>query len=193
MARVWIEARRNQQTERVQASGLEPRLRLEGDMNQTTGAVVLPLLVLVGCLPGRSTDVAQVRLSLDSITQEHSRLIIAGDIEGIVNQYTPDAVVRANHAEPLRGHSAIRASLESTLANVSFHTLTYQTEDLAVYGDSAWHVVTCGFTGAAGGQAVADSGSAYILWTRGTDGAWRVKHDILNSRLPLPSPPAPTR
>lgn len=143
-------------------------------------------------MPARSADVVATRRALDSILQVHSRLIIAGDIAGIVDHYTPDAVVRSNHAEPLHGHAAIQAFVEGMLANLAFHSLTYRTEDLAVYGDSAWHVVTYAFTGAMGGQAMADTGSAYILWTRGTEGVWRVKHDILNSRLPLPSSPPPS-
>jgi uncharacterized protein (TIGR02246 family) len=160
-------------------------------MNRLAAIVLLPAVVLTSCRPDPSTNAADTRRALESILEEHSRLIIAGDVAGILGQYTADAVVRSNHAEPLRGHAAIQAFVESMVANVSIHTLTYQTEDLAVYGDSAWHVASYGLTGAMGTQAMADSGSVYILWTRGADGTWRVKHDILNSRLPLPPPPAP--
>lgn len=162
-------------------------------MKRASSLAVFLLLVLAACTSGQSPDVAEIRRTLDSRLQEHSRLIIAGDIAGIMHQYTPDAVVRANHAGPLRGHAAIRSFIEGMLASMAFHSLTYHTEDLAVYGDSAWHVVSYGFTGAMGGQAMADSGSAYILWTRDNEGVWRVKHDILNSRLPLPSPPTTSR
>jgi ketosteroid isomerase-like protein len=157
---------------------------------QSRNAAVLALVVLLGCSSGTPTNWSGTRLVLDSLLQEHSRHITTGDIAGIVNQYTPDAVVRSNHAAPLRGHEAIRSFVEGMLASMSFHTLTYHTEGLAVHGDSAWHIVTFGLTGTMGNQSIADSGSAFVLWTRDRVGAWRIRDDILNSRLPLPAPPA---
>jgi ketosteroid isomerase-like protein len=121
-------------------------------------------------------------------------MIIAGNVDAIMNQYTPDAVVRSNHAQPLRGQAAIRPFVQNMLAAVAFQSLTYETEDLAVHGDSAWHVVNYGLRGTMGNQPMADSGGAYILWTRDSAGSWRIKHDILNSRLPLlPAPAPPSR
>lgn len=155
-------------------------------MTSLRAGLLLPLLVLASCAPEGPVDVAATRAAVDSLLRTHSRLIVSGDVEGIVNQYTPDAVVRSNHAEPLRGHAAIRSFVQNMLQSVAVQSLTYETEDLAVQGDSAWHVVTFGLRGTIGNQPMADSGGAYILWTRDTVGVWRIKHDILNSRLPLP-------
>lgn len=159
-------------------------------MNWFRPVVLLPLLILTACTPEPPANVEATRATLDSLLRVHSSMIIAGDLEGIMDQYTPDAVVRSNHAAPLRGHAAIRPFVQGMLANVKFQSLTYETEDLAVHGDSAWHVVSYGLSGSMGTQPMADSGSAYVLWTRDDTGAWRIKHDILNSRLPLPPAPA---
>jgi ketosteroid isomerase-like protein len=160
---------------------------------QSRNAAVLALVALTGCSSATPTSRSDTRLVFDSLLQEHSRHITGGDIAGIVNQYTPDAVVRSNHAAPLHGHEAIRSFVEGMLATVTFHTLTYHTEGLAVHGDSAWHIVTFGLTGTRGNESIADSGSAFVLWTRDRVGAWRIRDDILNSRLPLPTPPATER
>lgn len=159
-------------------------------MNVLRHGPLLPLLLLIGCAPEKRADVADTRTVLDSLLRTHGSLIVAENLEGVMEQYTPDAVVRSNHAVPLRGHAAIRPFVQGMFANVDFQSLTYETEDLAVYGDSAWHVVNYGLRATAGNQPMADSGAAYILWTRDATGAWRIKHDILNSRLPVAPPPA---
>lgn len=138
-------------------------------------------------------DRAVVRQTLDSTLREHARLIVAEDVDGIVAQYTPDAVVRSNHTEPLRGRDAIRAFIAGMLASGTFDNVEYETESLAVYGDSAWHIVTYRVGGRVGNQSVADSGSAFVLWTRENGGAWRIKDDILNSRIPLTASPTASR
>lgn len=140
---------------------------------------------LVACQRGSQVDVGATRGVFDSLLVLHAEHIVRQDLNGLLANYTADAVVRSNHAEPLRGHPAIRSFAEGMFASMNFHTLSYHTEGLAVYGDSAWQIVTYGLTGASGSQTVADSGSAYLLWTR-DGGRWRIKDDILNSRLPLP-------
>ena len=150
---------------------------------------VVALSLLVGCRSPKPTDTGSVQESLDSTLREHARLAIARNVDGIVAQYTPDAVVRSNHVAPLRGHAAIRAFITQMMGTLTFDSLSYHTEHLAVYRDSAWHIVNYRFAGAMGGQAIGDSGSAFLLWTRDSSGAWRIKDDILNSQVPLTAPP----
>ena len=162
-------------------------------MHRSLVAVLALPILLNACSRSRPTNLAETRHTLDSLLTDHGRQIIAGDIAGIVERYAPDAVVRSNHAEPLRGQPAIRSFVEGMLTNMTFRSLTYRTEALAVYGDSAWHIATYGLTGAMANEPIADSGSVYFLWIRDSGGEWRVKDDILNSRLPLPPPPSVSR
>lgn len=80
---------------------------------------------------------------------------------------------------------------EQFFAGADIAGLRYQTEDLAVYGDSAWHIATYrGTIRAAGQPDVEERGSLFVLWTRDAGGTWRIKTDILNSHVPLPAPGA---
>jgi uncharacterized protein (TIGR02246 family) len=146
-------------------------------------------MVATSCGAPPSADRAAVQAVLDSTLAAHGRFAIAKNVDSLLTHYTPDAVVRSNHSAPLRGEAAVRPFIGAFLADVAFSELTYRTEQLAVYGDSAWHIVNFRFAATVGGQPMADSGGAFMLWTRGTDGQWRIKEDILNSYVPL-APPA---
>lgn len=150
-------------------------------------------ITLLGCQRSARIDVGATQLVLDSLLVVHARHIIREELDSLLDHYTDDAVVRSNHAVPLRGRTAIRSFIEVMFAQAEFHTLTYSTEALAVYGDSAWHILNYGLTGTMGGQPIADTGSAYALWSRDSQGTWRIKDDVLNSHLPLPQAPTTGR
>ena len=113
--------------------------------------------------------------------------LVHEDIDGLLANYTEDAVVRANYMAPLRGHAGLRGFLTQLVAVLDIPSLSYHTEGLAIYGDSAWHIVTYQMTSQLAGQPQqSDHGSAIALWVRDASGAWRIQHDIVNSSVPLP-------
>lgn len=149
-------------------------------------AIVILGAVLLSCETTPSSDVGEIQTVLDSILASHAELIVDEDVEALLAHYTDDVVVRANHTEPLRGHDGVRAYVTQLFDAVDIRSLSYETEDLAVHGDSVWHIVTYQMTIQAPGQPdLRERGSAIALWTRDEDGIWRIKHDILNSSVPM--------
>ncbi len=145
---------------------------------------------MLSCQPSQ-VDVRATQAVLDSLLVLHAEHIVHEDIDALLANYTDDVVVRANHTEPIRGQADLRAFLAQLLDLLDVRALTYQTESLAVYGDSAWHVITYRWTTQLPDQPEQDDhGSAIVLWTRDASGAWQIKHDILNSSVPLPAPDA---
>ena len=159
---------------------------------------IAPLFVSLGlavpmlsCQPPQA-DVNATQIILDSLLVLHAEHIVHEDLDAVVANYTDDAVVRVNYAEPIRGQAAIRAFLAQLFDILDVRALTYQTEGLAVYGDSAWHVLAYRWTTQLPDQPEQqDHGSAMALWTRDGSGVWRIKQDILNSSVPLPAPDSP--
>ena len=148
----------------------------------TTGAVA--------CAPRPTADIAATRATLDSLLALHAKHAIAEDVDAMVNTYAPDAVVRSNHMEPLRGQSALRGFFTNLFAAVDVRALRYVTEKLAVYGDSAWQISTYELrVQPAGAPEQADRGSAIVLWVRDSSGVWRIQDDVINSSVALPAVP----
>ena len=149
----------------------------------------LALLVLVpACRTTPDAGPSAVRAALDRTLAHHADLAIRKDIDGLMGDYTADAIVRSNHVEPLRGQPAIRQFISQVLGAVTIRTLSYNTEELAIYGDSVWHIGTYSMTFVpSGGSEMAERGSFFALWVRDESGKWRIHRDILNSSLPLGS------
>jgi ketosteroid isomerase-like protein len=152
-------------------------------------AVIAFIATILSACGGRppSADTARTRQLLDSTLAEHARLFINKDLDGLLAAYTDSPVVYSNHAPPVRGHTALRPFLESFTHGGDVRSLSYHTEELAVYGDSAWQIlsyeVSVQPTGAT--APVADHGAGFALWVRDSAGAWRIHRDIFNSSQPL--------
>lgn len=147
------------------------------------------LVILIGCTPTRGRDTAAVGHIFDSLLQAHGQFATTGNVNGLVGHYATDAVMRSNHVEPLRGQAAVRSYLGGVLGAVHIDSLTYQSEGVALYGDSAWQIVSYRLFGKMNGQPLTDHGSGFILWQRQPDGTWRIEQDIVNSSVPLSAPP----
>lgn len=143
----------------------------------------------VSCRAGPPTDDAATRAVLDSLLAEHGQHAIREDIDAVLALYTDDIILRSNHMEPIRGKGALRSFFVQVFGAVDTRSLTYQTEELAVYGDSAWHIAEYEMTAQPTGAPVqSDRGSVFALWTRDATGTWRIHRDIVNSSVPLSQP-----
>ncbi len=97
----------------------------------------------------------------------------AGDLEGLLALYEPEAVTFAEPGgPPTRGRQALREAMEGFLSlkgHITLQTtLAIQTNDLALLR-SQWHITG---TGPDGSQVEMTHKSAEVL-RRGPDGVWR--------------------
>lgn len=150
----------------------------------------LALILIAGftadCGAGPRDDATATRATLDSILAEHGRRAVLEDLEGILSDYTRNAIVRSNHREPIRGQAELRAFFTGVFQAVETRSLTYNTEELTVRGDSAWQIFTYRMTVQPQGESeVTDHGSGAALWLRDGEGTWRIHHDVVNSASPV--------
>ena len=156
-------------------------------MSRTGRSAAVVAIVFLACRPAPQADRQATQVVLDSLLALHARHAVQKDVEGLLANYTEDAVVRSNHVEPLRGRAALRPFLTQFVNGGNITSLTYHTEDLAVYGDSAWQIATYEVKFQPAGQAEqSDHGSVMALWVKDASGAWRIHRDIVNSSVPLP-------
>jgi Tol biopolymer transport system component/ketosteroid isomerase-like protein len=97
----------------------------------------------------------------------------SGDLDGVVQSYTPDAILfPAGGSDPVRGSAAIRASFESP----DRYRLTHDVIELDVRGDTAYEIGKWMLRGLNG---VAQRGGWYSwVWRRESDGTWRIDRDL---------------
>lgn len=158
-------------------------------MRMRTYFLIAGVVCAASCQRTAEANPAAVRPILDSLLALHGQNAVKKNVDGMLAAYTEDAVVRSNHMEPLRGHAALRDFFTGLFTATEVQSLTYRTEGLAVYGDSAWQIVTYDLSlGAPGQPAQTDHGSGMALWVRDPSGAWRIKEDLVNSSVPLPAP-----
>lgn len=143
---------------------------------------------LLSCRSTPAIDVSATKSVLDSLLAEHGRHAVQEDIDAVLGLYTDDIVLRSNHMEPIRGKAALRAFFGQVFGAGNTRSLTYRTEELAIHGDSAWHIIEYEMTAQPTGRpAQTDHGSVIALWIRDSAGAWRIHRDIVNSSVPLPA------
>ena len=116
----------------------------------------------------------------------------AGNTDGVLAQYTQDAVVMPPGSPLLRGHAAIKAYLAKEIAGAQAGGVKFafgDVNDVGVKGDTAWHAGTYAITDKGG--ATLDTGGYMEVW-RKSGGKWHIIRDIWNSSTPPPAPaPAP--
>jgi Tol biopolymer transport system component len=102
----------------------------------------------------------------------YERAAGSGDLDGVVQSYTPDAVLLPPGAEPIRGPAAIRTSFQS----VDRYRLTHDIYELDVRGDRAYEI---GRWARRGLDGVVQRGGWYSwVWRRMSDGSWAIDRDV---------------
>jgi uncharacterized protein (TIGR02246 family) len=112
----------------------------------------------------------------EALMRTFSDRLNAGDLDGLVALYEPDAVFEAQPGVVVHGRAAIRDALGQLL---SLHpTITAETVQVLVGGDVALVVNQWELTGtAADGTAVHQSGRSSDVVRRQPDGRWMVVVD----------------
>lgn len=138
--------------------------------------------------PAPGHNPATVRASLDSILTAHAEHFRAADVDGLVGAYSANTVVRPAGMAPVRGIEALRSAAAEWIEAAPVKSLAYVTEDLSVFGDTAFHVAS--FTGTVQPKGSADmdvQGSCALLWVHGGRDGWKIERSLCNSG------PAPAR
>jgi ketosteroid isomerase-like protein len=145
------------------------------------------LAVLVACSAARpAQDVAAVRVTVDSLLAIHARHFREGNVDSLVGAYTDSVVVRPQNIETVRGHDALRATLAGWITAAPIKTIAYTTDELAVHGDTAFHIASYRATLQPPGSAeMTDNGRCTLLWLRDPRNGWKIHRSMCNSGAPV--------
>jgi ketosteroid isomerase-like protein len=64
------------------------------------------------------------------------------DMDGLVGAYSANTVVQPAGMAPVRGFEALRSAVAEWIEAAPVKSLAYTTEDLSVFGDTAFHVAS---------------------------------------------------
>ena len=139
-------------------------------------ALMLPLLVLMGCASTMSSNDADayIRTAADRFT----RAFNAGNADAVAGFYADDAVLLLPNAPPARGNAAIHAAYAGV---AGMHpTLDFAADRIAQAGDMAYE--TGHYTMTMGGNR--DQGNYLAVWRRQSNGDWKMVADSVVSSQP---------
>lgn len=127
-------------------------------------------------------DPAVVRASLDSVLALHAEHFRTADMDALVGAYSANTVVRPAGMAPVRGLEALRTAAAAWIEAAPVKSLAYTTEDLSVFGDTAFHVAS--FTGTVQPKGSADmdvQGSCALIWVHAGPAGWKIERSLCNS------------
>jgi uncharacterized protein (TIGR02246 family) len=161
-------------------------------------AVVLPLVMAIGCTTepadqatadkaaAPTEDVATVRQAIEAANANQANGFKAGNIDGIVANYTPDAMVMMTGQASMVGAAAIREGLTGWLSQGPITDFVLTTGDVMLADDLAIETGTFTLTQKPkDGAAMTDKGKYISVWKKQADGSWKIVRDIANSDIPM--------
>ncbi|MEZ5514986.1 MAG: SgcJ/EcaC family oxidoreductase [Steroidobacteraceae bacterium] len=120
-------------------------------------------------------------------------LFKAGDIDGLMSLYTPDAQVALHGQAKLTGSNAIRAYFAPALAAKRDVEFLLHVEDIRVYGDVAYLLSRYWYRSVKDGEPTyQDAGRSLLIYRRDATGPWRIHVDIDQATPDVTFPPPPT-
>lgn len=140
-------------------------------------------------------DAASDEADLRAGTAAWIKAYNAGDAEGVLALYAPDAEVMPPNATTLSDHGALRAFLVADIASSKSAGVTFVAgkESAGVSADLGWHSGLFKVTDAAG--ATVATGKYLETWRR-IDGKWKIIRDIWNNdpaAVPAVAPASPAK
>jgi ketosteroid isomerase-like protein len=146
-------------------------------------------VVVIACVTSASAlaaaDLAKVRAEVESRLARHAVALANQDVDGALELYAEDAVVRPANMDPVRGKAALRGFFGAWFSAMAVKDGAYTTEEFDLWGDKAIQIGTYrGDVHVPGAPVVVDRGSFTIVWRRQGDGSWRYQRGIFNSSLP---------
>jgi uncharacterized protein (TIGR02246 family) len=151
------------------------------------------VLVVFGCAPAPAPEEQASTPAdpapIDAVRDKYAAIYNSGDVAGLADLYTDDAVVMNNHEPAASGKQAILQQAQATVDQFDFN-ISITPVDTQIVNDLAYEhgTATVSLTPKAGGDAMQQTGSYVVILKRGADGAWRLHREIGNSNQPMPAP-----
>ena len=133
-----------------------------------------------------AVDAAAVTEAITAKDRAYGDAVVAGDIDAIMAQYAPDAILLPPGAPRMEGSAAIRSMFEAWVQEGLPSSMTLTTGDVTVAsaGDYAHAVGSFSLSGTApDGTEWGDEGKYLAVW-KNVDGDWKMVADIWNSDNP---------
>lgn len=127
--------------------------------------------------------VSAVQMEIEERLRAHAEALSRRDMDGVLELFSNDAVLKPANTEPLRGAQELREFFERLFAAMHLVHGRFFTEELYLYDVIAFHFGTYEFTSTRTGH-VQEKGGFAIVWRKGRDGSWRYHRGVLNSTLP---------
>ncbi|HJS59038.1 MAG TPA: DUF4440 domain-containing protein [Vicinamibacteria bacterium] len=120
-----------------------------------------------------------------AVVAQERRAVEDGDVKAYLQVFAEDAALLRPNAEIQRG-AALRAAASDFLEHFKIVWLHFETRDVAVVEDLAYHeyAYTWSVTPRAGGEASVESGTAYHVLRSRADGSWRITREVWNAARP---------
>lgn len=124
---------------------------------------------------GEQEDIAAVRHA----AEQWITLYTAGDLDGLMSLYAPDAIVALHGKPALRGVQQIRDFFAPSLgrSRVNFEI---DIEEIQIHGDAA-HLLSRYYLTAdplSGGETYKDAGRSLLIYKRDANNEWKLYLDI---------------
>jgi uncharacterized protein (TIGR02246 family) len=153
-------------------------------------AVTLSLVSVVGCAAGEADPdtVAQVRLGIGLINSELQEAYRAGDPERVATLFAEDVILMPNKAPSLHGSDAVRSLLTNFFGNTTVTTYDLTTDELHVYGETAYEWGTFQWRSVVSEQdTIVEQGRYSAVRKRSPDGRWLI-HRLIENTMPTGHP-----
>ena len=124
---------------------------------------------------GEQEDIAAVKHA----AEQWIKLYTAGDLDGLMSLYAPDAIVALHGKPALRGVQQIRDFFAPSLgrSRVNFEI---DIEEIQIHGDAA-HLLSRYYLTAdplSGGETYRDAGRSLLIYKRDANNEWKLYLDI---------------
>lgn len=135
----------------------------------------LSLLLVNPAAAGEQEDIAAIKHA----AEQWITLYTAGDLDGLMSLYAPDAIVALHGKPALRGVQQIRDFFAPSLGRnrVNFEI---DIEEVQIHGDAA-HLLSRYYltaTPLSGGETYRDAGRSLLIYKRDANNEWKLYLDI---------------
>lgn len=128
------------------------------------------------------SDVAQIY----KVWKEYAAAVNDGDSNRLVSLWIEEGVRMPPDVPRSVGLRQIRLSIEPVFENINFEEFAINPDEVHILGDQAYsHGLYCtSMTPKTGGETIEVSGNFLTIFSKQTDGFWKIAIDCFNSNAP---------
>ena len=126
---------------------------------------------------------------INALRDQYAAMYNSGEVAGIGDLYTDDAVVMNDQQPAAQGKQAIQQQAQALVDQFSVN-ISITPVDTQIVNDVAYEhgSYSMSLTPKAGGDPMQNSGNYIVILKRGADGAWKLHREIGNSNQPPAAP-----